>query len=148
MKTYLPMLIRAGRFPGLVFFTHCLLSLGFDAYERLPWLDVPMHLAGGAAIARFFDLVIADLDRRDVLRVGGRPAALVMVFGLVAASTVVWEFAEFLADVFFDAGAQPGLANTMKDQLMGLVGGIFYIGVLNKMPAEAGAAGRLPDQAA
>lgn len=88
-----------------------------------------MHLLGGAVIAYFFDTVIDYADRRGIVHVGGRGAARIMVFGLVAASVVVWEFAEFTADTLFHAGAQCGLADTMKDQLLGLIGGIACIAV-------------------
>lgn len=123
-------LLRAGTFPWLVFAIHCVLSLGFNAYERLDWLDVIMHFLGGAAIADFFFQIIGHLDRQGIMRAGGKAAVCLMVFGLTAASTVIWEFAEFLADAFFNAGSQPGVANTMKDQFMGLIGGIAYLGCL------------------
>ncbi len=137
LKPHFLCLVKAGRFPALVFFIHCVLSIGFKAYDRLTWLDVPMHVLGGAAIAYFIDIGIEHLDRLDVVRVGNRQAAVIMVFGLVAASTVVWEFAEFIADAFFNAGAQRSVANVMKDQFMGLVGGITYIGFFSKVAGGA-----------
>lgn len=54
MSKHFPFLIEAGWFPSLVFLLHCVLSLAFDAYDRAPSLDVPMHLLGGVAIAYFF----------------------------------------------------------------------------------------------
>lgn len=131
MKKHLPFFISAGWLPSAVFLVHCVLSLGFKAYDRLPWLDVPMHVLGGTAIAYFFHVSIAYGDRLGLVPVGSRRAELVMVFGLVAASTVVWELAEFLADFIFHVGAQRSLSNTMKDQFMGLVGGIAYIGAFS-----------------
>ena len=129
LKPHLPFLIEAGWLPSLVFAVHCVLSLLFHAYERTPSIDVPMHLLGGAAIAYFFHVVVAYGDRLGLVLVGSRRAEMIMVFGLVALATVVWELAEFLADRFFQLGAQPSVANTMKDQLMGLVGGAVYIGI-------------------
>ncbi|MBI2385475.1 MAG: hypothetical protein HYV14_05605 [Elusimicrobia bacterium] len=138
LKEHLPFLIEAGWSPSLVFILHCVLSLGFDAYDVLPSLDVPMHLLGGAAIAYFFHVVVAYADRLGWVRVGSKAAESIMVFGLVAAATVVWEFAEFLGDYLFRLGAQPDVANTMKDQFMGLVGGVAYIGFrLKGVPAGA-----------
>ena len=128
LKPHFAFLVRAGWFPSIIFFIHCVLSLGFNAYDRLTWLDVIMHFLGGVAIAYFFDQSIEHLDRLGVMRVGGTMASLVMIIGLVAMSTVVWEFMEFLADTFFDAGSQRGVANVMKDQFLGLVGGIAYVG--------------------
>ncbi|MCR4295183.1 MAG: hypothetical protein NUW21_06585 [Elusimicrobia bacterium] len=127
LKEHLPFLVDAGWPPSLVFAAHCLLSLAFNAYDQMPSLDVPMHLLGGLAIAYFFHAFIRYGDRLGLVRVGSRRAEMIMVFGLVAAATVVWELAEFLADHYFHLGAQPSVANTMKDQLMGLVGGAGYI---------------------
>ena len=125
-RKHLPFFLNAGWFPSLVFLVQCILSLGFKAYDRLPLLDIPMHVLGGIAIAHFFYLSIAYLDQLGLVRVGSQTARLIMVFGLVAASTVIWEVAEFLADYFFHVGAQRGLGDTMKDQCMGLIGGIAY----------------------
>ena len=133
LKKLLPYAINAGWLPCLVFFIHCTLSLGFNAYDRVPWLDIPMHLLGGIAIAYFFDVSIENLDRLGFVRIGSKQAVLIMVFGLVAASTVVWEIAEFLADTFFHVGAQKGLGDTMNDQFMGLLGGIAYLGVFRML---------------
>lgn len=127
MSLTLSYCIKAGWFPCLVFAMHCILSLGFNAYDRVTWLDIPMHLLGGVAIARFFDVTIEHLHRAGIVRVGSKRASLIMIFGMVALSTVVWEFAEFIADTFFNAGAQRGIANAMKDQLNGLIGGLAYL---------------------
>lgn len=142
LKEHLPFMIDAGWLPSLVFAVHCVLSLVFKAYDRTPSLDVPMHLFGGAAIAYFFHVCVAYGDRLGLVRVGSRQAETVMVFGLVAVATVVWEFAEFLADYFFHLGAQPSVANTMKDQFMGLVGGAVYI-LINARSAPASAPAQL-----
>lgn len=127
LKEHLPFMLEAGWMPSLVFAVHCLLSLAFNAYDRMPSLDVPMHLLGGLAIAYFFHGCVAYGDRLGLVRIGSRRAEMIMVFGLVAAATVAWELAEFLADIFFHLGAQPSVRNTMKDQFMGLVGGAGYI---------------------
>jgi hypothetical protein len=96
-----------------------------------------MHLLGGIAIAYFFDISIEYWVRLGTVHIGSRQAALIMVFGLVATSTVVWEIAEFLADTLFHVGAQKGLGDTMKDQFMGLVGGITYIKFFSKIRARS-----------
>ncbi len=67
-----------------------------------------------------------------VIRVEDRLVAGALIFGLVAASAVLWEFAEFFADTFFQAGAQRSIANVMKDQFMGLMGAIAYIGLIQR----------------
>lgn len=127
LKGSLAEFLRAGLPPCLVFGLHCVLSLGFDAYDKMPLLDIPMHLLGGIAIAFFFHSVIKSLDRRGIVRVGSRRAELVMVFGLVAFAAIAWELAEYMADTVFRFGVQSGIGDTMKDQLVGLIGGAVYI---------------------
>ena len=94
-----------------------------------------MHLLGGVAIANFFHVCVVYLDRLGLMRVGSGRAAVVMVLGLVSIATITWESAEFLADFFFQAGAQRGLADTMKDQIMGLIGGVVYVAFFRKVRA-------------
>lgn len=120
-------LLRAGRLPIAVFLIHCVLSLGFNAYDRISWLDVIMHLAGGIAIASFFNHAVDYLNESVSFGIKSSAARVAMIFGLVAVSTVFWEFAEFLADTFFNAGAQRSIANIMKDQFFGLLGGGMYL---------------------
>jgi hypothetical protein len=119
--------VRAGTFPTVVFVAHCIFSLGFNAYDRIAWLDVVMHIIGGIAIAYFFDYAIGLLNDIASLGVDKHAARLVMVLGLVAIAVVFWEFAEFLADTFFNAGAQRSISNIMKDQFFGLLGGAVYV---------------------
>ena len=140
LNTHLPFLRKAGWFPSLIFLIHCILSLGFKAYDRMPWLDVPMHLLGGVAIAYFFDIVLQHLDRLGRMRIGSRQAALLMILGLTGTATVLWEFAEFLADALFHLGAQRSIANTMKDQFMGLLGGLGYLGLFHRLTPSPAAA--------
>jgi hypothetical protein len=120
-------LVRAAWFPALVFGVHCVLSLGFNAYDKLEWLDVLMHFLGGAAIAHFFDGCVGLGQEAGFVSPGDRAARLLIVFGLVAFATVAWEWAEFVADTFFQAGAQRSIANTMKDQFLGVLGGVVYV---------------------
>ena len=110
-----------------VFVVHCVASLGFDAYDRLPWFDVPMHVLGGLAIAYFIDrslwLVLpphASFPRR-------RHVEAVLIFSLVCTGAVLWELAEFLADRWAGTDSQIGLEDTLGDLLVGMLGGLAYL---------------------
>lgn len=84
--------------------------------------------------AYFFEAVFGHLDQLGIIKVGDRMVARVLIFGLVAVSAIAWEFAEFIADALFNAGAQRSIANVMKDQFTGLLGGIAYIAVFQRRP--------------
>jgi hypothetical protein len=118
---------RAAWAPVLVFVIHLVAILGFDIYSRFPEFDIPMHFVGGVAIAYFFGRSYRTAAERDLL---GQPATVVfapMILGLTCLAAVIWEFAEFVVDQRFGIRSQPGLADTMLDLLMGLLGGAIWI---------------------
>lgn len=118
---------RAAWAPVLVFSIHVVAILSLDIYRRFPDFDIPMHFFGGVAIAHFLGMSYRTADRMRLL---GEPSAVVflpMILGLTALAAVVWEFAEFIADQKFGMHTQPGLADTLLDLLMGLVGGAVWI---------------------
>lgn len=114
-------------FPLAVLALHFVLSWGSDAYIRHPRLDILMHLLGGAAIAYFAWKALRHLEDRGTVSAPDRRLLPLMVFALVAAAAVFWEFAEFLSDRFAGTNSQISLANTMRDQFFGLSGGVLYI---------------------
>lgn len=118
---------RAAWAPVLVFAIHVAAILGFDIYNVFPEFDIPMHFAGGVAIACFFGACYRTAAKLELL---GQPSDVVfppMILGLTCLAAVVWEFAEFLADQWFGMHTQPSLADTLLDLLMGLLGGILWI---------------------
>lgn len=115
--------------PVLVFLVHVVISFGFNAYDRVPRIDILMHYLGGVAIASFLYCAAAEATRLQLLDARDEPTRLVLVLGYVFAATVLWEFAEYLADTFFQAGAQRNLDDTMGDMLNGLLGGCTFLAV-------------------
>ncbi len=113
--------------PVLVFAIHLVAILGFDIYNQFPEFDIPMHFAGGVAIAYFFGVCYREAAHLGLL---GQPSGAVfppMVLGLTSLAAVVWEFAEFVAEHQFGLRTQPGLADTLLDLLMGLLGCLVLI---------------------
>ncbi len=49
---------------------------------------------------------------------------IVLMGSLTASAAVFWEFGEFLFDRFFGTNIQVGLANTIQDLAMGLLGAL------------------------
>jgi hypothetical protein len=122
--------------PAIVFLVHCVLTLGFNVYDRFTWFDVPMHFIGGVAIAHFFTVTLRTMGAEAEWRVGSATIFYIAVGELVGISTVIWEFAEFLADTVLELGAQRSVANTMKDQFFGLAGGLTYLIIARPAVAE------------
>jgi len=120
---------QAGWAPATVFALHVLASRVLDLYRIYPPSDIPMHLLGGVAIA-FFIWRGGDLAARaGLIGAINRAGLAVMTFGLTCAAAVFWEFAEYASDRYFGTTAQAGLADTLKDMLMGIAGGLAFLTV-------------------
>ena len=119
---------RGGWMPITVFLLHVVLSRLLGVYERFPSTDIPMHVAGGYAIAWFWERALDAFARGGVVGAPDRVLRMVVVFALVGTATVFWEFAEFTGDRLGYTQAQAGLADTMLDMALGLVGGVLYLG--------------------
>jgi len=119
---------RASWPPLLVFGVHAAASLGLNAYESWPALDVPMHLLGGVAIAAFLTRSLDVLEEHALLDRSKGPLRFLLVVSLTTTAAVVWEFAEFLLDARLDTGAQVSLPDTMLDLALGMVGGLLVAG--------------------
>lgn len=100
-------------------------SLGY--YESLPWIDIPMHLLGGAAVAFLFIEGIRNLKSKITLK--NKPIELIIIVSFVSLMAVLWEFFEFFLGVIGSQAWQLGLEDTLLDLLMGIVGGLL-IGLL------------------
>lgn len=109
--------------PVLVLVAHVVLDAGFDVYTARPWLDGPMHVCGGLAIAYVIATALTARDRESPH--GRLPGVLehVLIVTGTATAAILWEFAEFGVDRVFGTNLQVSLANTMKDLAMGVLGG-------------------------
>jgi len=131
---------RAGGWaPILVFSIHVIASRGLDAYRLFPPTDIPMHFAGGAAIAFFISGCFRALPRDAV-----RSSRLIVLEGILVGSlattaAVVWEFAEFTIDRLVGTNIQVSLQNTMQDLGLGMLGALVVV-VLRARQLRAGAA--------
>ena len=118
---------RALWFPLAVFVAHVVLACVLFAYDYFPPIDAPVHVLGGIAIAfsvwRGMDVLVSTgflAPVQPVLRG-------VLVFALTSTAAVFWEFAEFVSDHTIGTRAQWGLEDTLKDMLLGIVGGLVYL---------------------
>ena len=125
--------------PLLVFAIHVVASRGLNAYVRFPPTDIPMHFAGGVAIAFFisgcFRALPRDTDRssRVVVLEG------VLVGSLATTAALLWEFAEFSIDRLVGTNIQVSLNNTMQDLALGMLGALVLVIIRARQLRVAGA---------
>lgn len=103
----------------------------YFGWYTLWWLDIPLHLLGGAFIGVLFLYIFRE--RFLVLRELSFFPLLVLGVGFVTWIGVLWEFYEFFADVFvlhtYRPLAYPGYVHfdTLLDLLNDMAGGTIAI---------------------
>lgn len=121
-KKLLAELLGIFSLPILILIIHIPFEV-YDVYNLIWWIDIPMHFLGGLLIGRSYFLLIGLLQREDHMGNMHRFAHFVFVVSLVALTAVAWETQEFILDLTDNAMRQPGLANTMQDLILGILGG-------------------------
>jgi len=116
MKHYLPLIVLIVLHAVFLF---------FDLYS-ISHLDSVMHLAGGIVLAMFLYGFLASAIGRGWCPDPGKLVSAVLVVSLVTTGAVCWEFYEWISDYLFDTRLQPSVTDTVKDLLLGLLGGILY----------------------
>lgn len=118
----------------LIFFS-LVLIIGFHFvtgikhwYDFIWWLDDLMHLLGGAWVALLFFYLFSKTH--PPLDLSYRFPAFILALGFVALIGVLWEFYEYLADVYIlkvhplTYAPNPNtLPDTMADLVIDLIGG-------------------------
>ena len=126
--------------PLMVFGIHVILSRVFNAYVVFPPTDIPMHFAGGVAMAFFISRCFQVLPREVVRSSRLVALELILVGSLTASAAVVWEFVEYACDQAFGSNIQRGLDNTMRDMGLGIAGALVVMALrfraLNARPEE------------
>ena len=128
-------LILAVHFAGNAFFW----------YDRLFWLDIVMHLLGGAWVAVLSVYLFGE--HWPVIGDKAKPSQeFILILGSVALVGVLWEFYEFLADVYvlkihpLNLAPDPKvLPDTIADLLNDLIGGslaFFFLKFSKRKSAE------------
>ena len=119
----IPKILQVGGWaPALVFLIHAVGSRVFHVYTLWPQTDIPMHFAGGIAMAFFLSRCFRALPREFVGRSRLAVLECLLVGSLTATAAVLWEFAEFSLDQLTGSNVQVSLANTMQDMALGIMG--------------------------
>jgi hypothetical protein len=113
-------------------FTLHIVATVFHWYWYIKWLDVPMHFLGGFISAVLFFWLFGRALPHFVHLYKHFAVTLIFVLGWCALIGVLWEFFEFGLDFFFiperfaKAFEQAGVADTMADLFMDLIGGTTF----------------------
>jgi len=119
-------------FPMTVLLAHLIASKVLNLYIIFPNLDIPFHYVGGLSIAYTSAQILVYLEKENISTAMNKVIFLVLIFSLTATATVFWEFVEFIGDQLLGTNIQISLANTMQDQLMGILGGATYVFIYSK----------------
>lgn len=107
-----------------------MLAISNSWYWDYWWFDIPLHLAGGVWLAGLFYYLF--VQKKAALHYTDNFAVtLVLALGFVALVGVLWEFYEYLYDVFAAGrhglfNVQAGLSDTLKDLINDLIGGTLF----------------------
>jgi hypothetical protein len=123
--SYLPV-FTAFISPIIVFVIH-LLSINFGFYTLIPNLDVPMHFAGGMAIAAMAIQLLNFFEKQKQITFKSHILHAFLLLAIVGFVASLWEISEFSADIFLGWSLQYSLFDTMKDMILGLTGGAIVI---------------------
>lgn len=102
------------------------LEVGSDLYHVLWWPNRMVHFLGGLsmAVSGFF---ILDLAKKwKMVNTANKIVDFLIILLFVMSITVLWEFYEFISDRYFYTNAQPTVYDTMMDQVMGVLGAVFF----------------------
>lgn len=121
--------LTGGWAPCLVFTAHVIATRVFGVYRIWPPADIPMHFAGGLAIAFFMSQAFRALPREIVRSSRLVVLEAILVLSLTTSAAVVWEFAEFSLDTLVGSNVQVSLPNTMQDLAMGMLGALVLVAI-------------------
>jgi len=113
--------------PFVVYLVNVFFSRVVHAYSAWPRLDVPMHLLGGAAITLSFYSLLVYLQEEKAISPLDRGILLLLLLCLAVTAAVLWGFAEFIQDYYFDTNSQVSMVNIMRDLFVGVIGSLAAI---------------------
>lgn len=115
--------------PFLVYMANEVFQGFWPELYRAKSIDTYFHFLGGMTIAFSVMVALPVAERFKWIKVKNAGLAFCIVVAFVMAAAVFWEFYEFLHDLIYDTHFQPSLRDTMKDLLMGTMGGsLWYLG--------------------
>jgi len=110
-----------------ILFAHALATIG-SWYWIVPWVDMPMHFAGGLWVALLFFYL-----NEKYLKINGKTAVSLTTVSFGALIGVLWEFFEYIYSFLFPSSAMFILnmpinlyKDTLSDLFFDIVGAMFF----------------------
>lgn len=134
-------LFKLAIFPFLVYIINDTVQFLVPDLYLLYSLDTYSHFLGGLSIAFSVHYALSLIEKKRWITIQKNILRCGIIFSVVMAIAVWWEFYEFLYDYFVDTASysylfvmQPSITDTIKDLYMGMFGAtIFCIGILYKV---------------
>lgn len=124
---------------GILVYAVNFLAIVLGAYAVFPAIDIPMHFFGGVAIG-ILAYVAWDLGlgvyEKPLMKSIPFLVRIISIISFVALVGVVWEWHEFLLDyihiqqLLTFVPMQPGVADTMMDLFLDILGGCVVVAVV------------------
>jgi hypothetical protein len=95
--------------------------------SAIHYLDLPLHLVGGAIAGVGYVLLISWTIPHHILSGIPKLHLMLSTLSFVALVAVFWEFFELFTDAYLQTGLQGSVAETLKDIAVGLLGGLMAI---------------------
>lgn len=128
MRAWLLASLRELRHPLVLAYIAAAAVVGVARVHTVwPDVDVPMHYFGALTLSYLLHRTLEHAMQRAVLPALGWSARALAIFALACAAAVFWELGEFLSDRYFGTATQPGLADTMWDFLVNMLGSVTFI---------------------
>lgn len=128
--------LAAGWAPVAVFVLHVVSSRVVNVYGAFPAWDLPMHVAGGVAIAHFAVRCLRAVPAPYLAPPVRGPLVAATGWALTATAALFWEFAEWFADRYLGTHSQGGLNDTLLDMALGVAGGSLYLLLASRRVAK------------
>ena len=115
--------LREAAWAPLAILVFYVIGLALGLFDVFPWLDMPSHFLGGAAVTYFYRC--AARNAQGLVGDIPIPVQVLLAFTSAGTTAVLWEFYENFLDHFLGTHMVHGLEDTIMDLLMGLSGALF-----------------------
>jgi hypothetical protein len=113
-------------FPLAVYIVNDLICrVSFSWYE-MNNVDTYIHFIGGLSIAFSINNALTVLEKENLLVIKRKLVKVFFIVAAVAFVAVLWEIYEFTWDLNFGTHLQPSNFDTIKDLIMGTLGGLLF----------------------
>jgi hypothetical protein len=112
--------------PLLLITLHAVAMLN-GVYGLVNHFDSIMHFTGGIVSAISIMGMLAYAMENNWLKIDDRNVSRLLVIGLVTLITLAWELFEFGFDAYFGTHWQPSIGDSLKDQVLGVLGAVVVV---------------------